>query len=79
MAREGVGIETDAARLSVVAEHVVHPVLLGGWWLRSPSPRRNRMKLHGTLALSLNGRRRLVRMVIKQGRLITEAALACTI
>jgi hypothetical protein len=26
--------------LVVVPEHVVHPVLLGGWWLRSPSPRR---------------------------------------
>src|SRR5262249_29473886 len=26
--------------LGVVPEHVVHPVLLGGWWLRSPSPRR---------------------------------------
>src|SRR5581483_10151084 len=34
------------------------------------------MKLHGNAALSLNGRRRLVRMVIEQGRPITEAALA---
>ena len=28
------------------------------------------MKLHGNAALSLNGRRRLVRMVIEQGRSI---------
>jgi transposase len=34
------------------------------------------MKLHGNAALSLNGRRRLVRMVIEQDRSITEAALA---
>jgi transposase InsO family protein len=34
------------------------------------------MKLHGNAALSLNGRRRLVRMVIEQSRSITEAALA---
>jgi transposase InsO family protein len=34
------------------------------------------MKLHGNAALSLNGRRRLVRMVIEQGRSIREAALA---
>src|SRR5471030_895460 len=26
------------AALGVVPKHVVHPVLLGGWWLRSPSP-----------------------------------------
>jgi transposase InsO family protein len=34
------------------------------------------MKLHGNAALSLNGRRRLVTMVIEQDRSITEAALA---
>jgi transposase InsO family protein len=34
------------------------------------------MKLHGNAALSLNGRRRLVRMVIEEGRSIMEAALA---
>lgn len=27
------------AGLAVVPEHVVHPVLLGGWWLRSLSPK----------------------------------------
>ena len=34
------------------------------------------MKLHGNAALSLNGRRRLVRMVIAQGRSIAAAAEA---
>ena len=34
------------------------------------------MKLHGNAALSLNGRRRLVRMVIEQGRSIATAAEA---
>jgi transposase InsO family protein/transposase len=34
------------------------------------------MKLHGNAALSLNGRRRMVRWVIEQDRSITEAALA---
>jgi transposase len=34
------------------------------------------MKLHGNAALSLNGRRRLVRMVIEQGRSIAAAAEA---
>ena len=34
------------------------------------------MKLHGNAALSLNGRRRLVRMVVEQGRSIATAAAA---
>ena len=34
------------------------------------------MKLHGNAALSLNGRRRLVRMVLEQGRSIATAAAA---
>ena len=34
------------------------------------------MKLHANAALSLNGRRRLVRMVIEQGRSIATAAEA---
>jgi transposase InsO family protein len=34
------------------------------------------MKLHGNAALSLNGRRRLVRMVLEQGRSIAQAAEA---
>ncbi len=28
---------TDEERLAVEPEHVVHPVLLGGWWCQSPS------------------------------------------
>jgi transposase len=34
------------------------------------------MKLHGNAALSLNGRRRLVRMVLEEGRSIATAAEA---
>ncbi len=37
------------------------------------------MKLHGNAALSLNGRRRLVRMVLEQGRSQAEAAQAAEV
>ncbi len=34
-------------RLAVVPEHVVHPGLLGGWWVsKATSPKETRMKLH---------------------------------
>jgi hypothetical protein len=30
---------TKRRALGVEPEHVVHPVLLGGWWCQSPSPK----------------------------------------
>jgi hypothetical protein len=39
---------STTSALDVVPKEVVHPGLLGGWWLsKTPSPRRTRMKLHG--------------------------------
>ena len=41
------------ARLAVVPKHVVHPGLLGGWWLRSPS--RLRAKLGTSYVVNVWG------------------------
>ena len=44
-ARERAGPQDVPRRgLAVVPEDVVHPGLLGGWWLPSTAPRRHRMK-----------------------------------
>ena len=54
--------------LAVVPKHVVHPVLLGGWWFSKPQSQGGyRMKLHANAALTLRQRRRMVRLVVEQG------------
>ena len=66
--------------LVVVPEHVVHPGLLGGWWLSRPSvPRRRRMRLHANAALSLRQRERMVGRVLVQGWSLTQAAEAAEV
>src|SRR3954454_6785397 len=56
-----------ACDLVVVPEQVVHPGLLGGWWLLRPqSQGGHRMKLHANAALTLSQRRRMVRRVVDE-------------
>ena len=62
-------------RLGVVPERVVHPGLLGGWWLLKPQFQGGRrMRLHANAALTLSQRRRMVRLVVDEKWPVSAAA-----
>src|ERR1700693_682288 len=70
-------VRRGSPTLDVVPKDVVHPGLLGGWWLSKPQLlRRSRMKLHGNAKTCPLSRRLICERVLGEGWSVARAAAA---